>query len=215
MSLTAEIATIVGALIAIITYLFKAPHWSVTKEAALKSLTAILLGLGSGLGVLILGSIVSNNGTVASGHPSSRPSSTASTSNPPSASSAPKPIPLEFWKLSNGQSVAHYQEVTLTGTVPSGRHLWIFVYSSGVYYVQGRPIPQPPDFWSLAGVTFGSNAAGDINAPYTIYAVIADQQANGAIDELLKKTKGNTGTSVVPGDGGAQKVAHVTVIRTH
>jgi hypothetical protein len=218
-----EIATIIGAIVAIISFLFKPPHWTLKKDVAIKSAIAILVGLGSGLVVLIAGSIITDHGKTPPTHVSSsasNPSSasnspTVRASNSPTASAKPEIASLVFQNLSDGQDVGHYETVTLSGTIPNGEHLWIFVYSSGLYYVQGRAQPQPPNFWSLIGVTFGSTATGDVNAPYTIYAVVADQQADGKISELLKRTKGNTGTSMIPGDGGAKKVRHVTVIRNH
>jgi hypothetical protein len=98
--------------------------------------------------------------------------------------------------------------------VPSGKYLWIFVYSAGDYYVQGAPTSLPANNWYLSGVTLGSNATGDINAPYEIYAVLADAQANSIIKDDLNRTGGNTGTPAIPGADGVQKAANITVIRT-
>ena len=123
--------------------------------------------------------------------------------------------PIKFKIPREGASVGREVGVTLTGTVPKGRYLWIFVFSSGAYYAEGKPGPLPPDYWFLAGVTLGGSGAGDINAPYTIYAVIADAQANAKITKAFDRNNGNTGTRAIPGGAGAKKVTHVTVVRTH
>jgi hypothetical protein len=124
-------------------------------------------------------------------------------------------MPLTFHGIHNGELVGQTIQLTLTGTVPGGEYLWIFVYSQGDYYVEGTPAPMPSNYWFLPGVTLGTNSADDINAPYAIYAVLANRQANAAIKEDLKITGGNTGTPTIPGGGGAQTVANLTVLRNH
>jgi hypothetical protein len=122
-------------------------------------------------------------------------------------------VSLKFYKPHKGEELGRQITVELTGAVPRGEQLWIFVYSSHGYYVQDPPSWQPP-FWFSSDVNLGSTDAGDINALYTIYAVLANSQANSAIQQDLNRTGGNTGTPVIPGGSGAKKVAYVTVTRT-
>jgi hypothetical protein len=189
---------------------------------------AVALGLVVGLTVFALATVIgtgrgsapsigaSRGSAPSSGNPTPADSNNVSASTAPTESSSPSPVPLKFDYLYNGESVGQNVQVTLTGTVPSGEYLWIFVHDSTGYYVQGAPTSLSDNYWHLTdGVTLGSNTADAIDAPYTIYAVLADPQANSAIKEDYNRTGGNTGTSAIPGDGGAQEVASVTVIRTH
>lgn len=137
-------------------------------------------------------------------------SSVAPTIIPTSAQPA---VPINFIEPRKGESLGQQISVELTGTVPSGEHLWIFVYSSGEYYVQSAPDWQPP-YW-VSSVYLGANGPADVNALYTIYAVLADTQANVAIQSDIDTTGGNTGTLSVPGGNGAKKVGYITVNRSH
>lgn len=228
MSVIALACGVVSALVAIINFLFRPPSWPVklTKDGTLKVVNALALGAGVGLLVFFGISFAINHGSIASGsnadpaRSSTAPTSSASpgavsTNASPATGSEPKITPLRFEDLRSNESVGPQINVTLTGSVPSGEHLWIFVYTSGLYYVQSTPTFQPPDYWYLEDVDLGGSAAGDINAPYTIYAVLADPQANSAINALLIRTKSNIGASVIPDDAGVQRIAEVTVIRTH
>jgi hypothetical protein len=181
--------------------------------------------VGAVLGALIVGvlGIVGATMAVGSNHGSlpTTPASTRSVNHStlelrtasPTPTSPSKTIPLTFQNLRAGESVGPQINVILTGMVPSGNHLWIFIYSSGLYYVQSPPILQPPDYWSLAGVDLGGSQ--DAGQAYTICVVLANAQANGAIAKDLARTKSNTGTNVIPGNDGAKKIAQLTVIRTH
>jgi hypothetical protein len=91
----------------------------------------------------------------------------------------------------------------------------VFVFSSNQYYVQGTPNPTPPNGWFLPGVNLGSTTdPDDRNAPYAIYAVVADSAANADIQRLYDETNGETGIPDIPGGAGADKVANITVTRT-
>ena len=114
-----------------------------------------------------------------------------------------------------GQSVGRDVRVTGTGTAPPDQYLWIFVYTSDErkYYAAGSVDTSVPDYWSLGGVILGGSVKEDRNkTPYTIYAVLADSQANTNIEKI-----NGTGIGVhqIPGGADAQKVAHVTPLRTH
>lgn len=149
------------------------------------------------------------------GHSSiASPGGHGSIASPSTSPTGPPIAPIRFGKPHPGQREGHLLNVELTGTVPGGEQLWIFVYSTRKYYVQGMPSWQPP-VWFLPGVTLGSGAAGDIRAPYTIYAVLASSQADRVIQADYNRTGGNTGTSVIPGGSGAKIVSHITVKRTH
>lgn len=215
------IAAVIGAFIAVFTWLFAPPALAISKTAVRKLSTAAVLGVGVAIGAFfLLSEVFTNSGSASAGSsPTPTLSTTISSQSTPTPTPIPSPQPTEplrFYRLSNGQSVGRHLQVTLTGTVPSGDHLWIFVYSAPLYYVQGEATPQPPDFWYLpGGATFGLNAAGDRRVPYTIYAVVANAQANKAIARDFHKTGGNTGTRAIPGDGGAHKGPLITVFRSH
>jgi hypothetical protein len=174
-----------------------------------KAVLSLSLGAIAGLGLYVLISANSHaNGTVSA---STRPVAHASSS--PLSTHTPAPTsPIKFQTPKAGTPVGREISVTLIGTQPTGSHLWIFVYSSGDYYVQGAPTPYPSDTWFLSGITLGGDASTDVNAPYTIYAVMADSRANATIEKVLNA--GGTGESRIPGGAGAREVAQVTVIRT-
>jgi hypothetical protein len=196
-------------------FFFKPPQRQVAKATIIKFGQALLLGASTGVIVFFLISVVINRGAVASGN---KGSSTSPSVGSPTASPTPshqKTMPLRFKNPKAGKSAGPQVNVILTGTVPSSDHLWIFILTGGLYYVQSPPTPAPPDYWTLADVNLGSSSAGDVNQTYTICAVLADAQANSAIKKDLARTKSNTGTHAIPGHDGARKVAQVTVIRTH
>lgn len=74
------------------------------------------------------------------------------------------------------------------------------VHHAGNYYVQGTPSLQVPEIWSLSTVNLGSSLNSDINSWYTIYAVLANLQANSLIQkEYNSEYDVNYGMSVIPG----------------
>ena len=112
--------------------------------------------------------------------PNAKVTATATSSLP---MSAPTSVPLTFDRPANSQSEGKVVSVTLSGTVPRDEHLWIFVHQAGNYYVQGTPGVQAPGIWSLSTVNLGSSLKGDVNSWYTIYAVLANPQANNLIQK--------------------------------
>jgi hypothetical protein len=207
------IAAVAGALAAVLAYLKVEPKWpkvlKFRKESVVKGLNAITLGVIVGVIVgvaiyFVLSRINSSAATVSGPSPTVSPAS-----SPPSSRN---PAPLRFVYPHNNASLGRVLTVSLTGAVPSDRHLWIFVRASGVYYVQGTP-KRHDAYWSVVGVNLGSSAPSSAHRPYTIVAVLADSQANGKIRELLGRTHGNTGTRTIPGNGGAHVVSQITVFR--
>jgi len=170
-----------------------------------------------GGGLALVAAIATPILTIELGNNSRTPRSSSSPSSTPSTTSGlgkQSAVPLKLQKPDQGEKLGRHITVELTGTVPRGEHLWIFVYSSRAYYVQDPPSWQPP-YWVSPDVNLGSGNALDINALYTIYAVLANSQANTAIQADLNTTGGNTGTSLIPGRRGIKQVAYVTVKRAH
>lgn len=148
-----------------------------------------------------------------------RLASAASTAAPPLPSSttldetairftSPKP------NRANPPRVGQRVSVIGTGKVPEGKHLWIFVYTADqkLYYTSGEATVFP-DSWNFSGVVLGGKAPGDVNALYTIYAVLTDSKAHTTIETAFKKDQGNIGTGEVPGGSGSEKIAYLTVKR--
>lgn len=148
-----------------------------------------------------------------------RLASAAATAAPPLPSSttlndtaikftSPKP------NSANPPRVGRKVSVIGTGKVPEGKHLWIFVYTADqkLYYTSGEATVFP-DSWNFSGAVLGGNAPGDVNALYTIYAVLADSNAHTTIETAFKKNQGTVGTREVPGESGSEKVAYLTVKR--
>jgi hypothetical protein len=105
-------------------------------------------------------------------------------------------------------------KVTLTGTVPPGKSLWVFVCHLKDCYVQGAPSEEAPNVWYLPTVNLGGNFTSSINSWYTVRAVLADSRANRIIHAKYKSTDyGNYGLSQIPGGSGAKTVAQVTLYR--
>lgn len=124
--------------------------------------------------------------------------------------------PLNFNKPPNWEKEGKVISVTLTGTVPRGEHLWIFVHHAGNYYVQAPLTSEGPDLWSSSTVNLGSSQASDINSWYTIYAVLANSQANKRIQaEYNNSHELNYGMPTIPGGSGAKKAAYITLYRNH
>jgi hypothetical protein len=214
------ISSIVGAGVAVIALLIEhtprwRPHWALLGRVLLAAGIGIVVGFGLYFGL----SAISSGRTIAKppGKPTSIP--TASRNNTSTKTSTPAPsetlMPISFISPHPDQHVGQEVTVLLKGDVPKDRHLWIFVYSSRQFYVEGAPDPEPPNYWSLAGVTFGANTPDDINAPYTIYAVLANTKANAAIKRQFDQTNGDIGTSTIPGVATVKGLPYVTVIRTH
>jgi hypothetical protein len=175
----------------------------------------IVAGLAVAAIVAILG-IASHHLVSSSRDPVSTPTrSVPSTPQPITAEpSTPMQEPIRFLNLNEDEKIgALIQPLMVTGTMPSGERAWVFVRSSGAYYIQGTLKSKSPDFWTLPSVSLGS-AAGPIDAPYTISVVLANSQGNRTIGSDYSKTgDGNTGISAIP--DGAKVICSVTVIRTH
>jgi hypothetical protein len=157
----------------------------------------------------------STSGDKVAGQHSSVPQPTASAS-PTRLAQASNKAQLAFYKLYKLENVGKVVKTTLTGTVPSGEHLWLFVCHLKDCYVQGTPWLTRSHRWYLPTVNLGSASPSDINSRYTIRAVLADSRANRAIQAAYKRTGyGNYGLSKIPGGTGARAVAHVTLYRDH
>jgi hypothetical protein len=170
------------------------------------ALIGVLITAAVGVANLLIGNHSQGAQQSASGRSSVTPIATVT-----SQSSA---APLRFYNLSDGQHEGLVVKVTLTGTVPRGKYLWIFVRHLGVYYVQGKPTQQGSNIWYLPTVNLGSSSASDANSWYTIYAVLANLQANTAIQADFRSTaRGNSGTPTIPGGSEAKLVTQVTVYR--
>jgi len=152
---------------------------------------------------------------------SSPPGASANISSTAVASASPvvtksAPAPLSFNKPSNWEAEGKVVSVSLTGTVPHGEHLWIFVRHAGNYYVQGLATSPGPNLWSLSSVNLGSGQTIDINSWYTIYAVLANSKANKRIQaEYNNPHDINYGMSTIPGGSGAEKATYINLYRNH
>lgn len=132
-----------------------------------------------------------------------------------SANTASTSTRLTFDSLPDWKSEGKVVPVSLTGTIPVGTFLWIFVYHAGLYYIQGAPMPDGPNFWQLATVNLGSRS-GDLGVWFTIYAVQANSQANKLIqDEYNNMNNRNYGLAAMPGGSGAKKIAYMYACRSH
>ena len=218
----AAIASIVAAVTSVITLVIEHrpgwhPNWTRLRKILLAAGFGVVVGGAVGVG-LYFGLSNVNQGSTNAG-PSSNPTKTptSGSSSTSAGTSTPSPsralTPITFKVPHPGQQEGKVITVLLKGDVPNGRHLWIFVKSSGMYYVQGTPTPEPPNYWSLAGVNLGDNHQSDINMPYTIYAIEANAKANSAIERDFHRTHGNTGTSTIPGGVTVKGAPNVTVIR--
>jgi len=149
-------------------------------------------------------------------HPVSTPERNVSSTPQPTAADPSTPIrePIKFFNLIEDEKVgALIQPLMVTGTMPSGKRAWVFVRSSGSYYIQGALKSKSPDFWTLPSVSLGS-AAGPIDAPYTISVILANSQVDRAIgSDYIKTSDGNSGVPAIP--DGAKVICSITVIRTH
>lgn len=150
--------------------------------------------------------------TTASPSASREPS--PSSSAPPTILPTTLPATLSTSSLSfsapprDGESEGRVISVKLTGTIPHGEHLWIFVYHADLYY------PQGPGNSLTFTVILGSSLQGDIGSSYTIYAVLVNSQTNSVIQKNLTQW-GNYGTAVIPGGSASKKVARRVVFRSH
>jgi hypothetical protein len=133
-----------------------------------------------------------------------------------STTSTNSTVPLSFAEPHDNDKEGLVVKVTLFGTVPSGKYLWIFVCHLGNCYDQGKPTSEAPNIWVLDSVNLGSNLPSDVGHWYEIYAVLANSQANGTIKAKFKSTDyGNYGTRTIPGGSGAKKVAQISLYRSH
>lgn len=156
-----------------------------------------------------------NHSSGSSSNSSPGVSSTVAASASPSIGTSSSNM-LTFNKPSNWEAEGKVVSVTLTGTVPRGEHLWIFVHHAGNYYVQGPPTYQGTNLWSLSAVNLGSSLRSDLQSWYTIYAVLANSQANKAIQaEYRNPNEVNFGMSRIPGGSGVKKAASIKLFRTH
>jgi hypothetical protein len=213
-----------GAAVALASFLFKRPQWTIKATTLYRLLGRLSLGVAVGFAVYFGIGAFTDQGTSHAVVPPSAagPHSSTSTSTSPlppvAPSTAPtKETPASVLTFETPRKNAHVDQVLsvkLTGSVPAGKHLWIVVNSSGQYYIQGTPDYQLSNVWFLPGVTLGSDAPGDANAPYTIEAVVADSSGDVAMRRALKATGGgNSGLSALP--RGARIATYVPVTRNH
>jgi hypothetical protein len=176
-------------------------------------MAAILGAVVAGVFGVIVALISRSSGSSPDAPPNANSTTVASSSPVVNKSES---LPLTFNALSHPESEGKVVPVTLSGTVPGGEHLWIFVHHAGRYYVQGTPASQGPNLWYLPAVNLGSTLKSDRNSWYTIYAVQANPQANSAIKaEYNNINEVNYGLTVIPGGSGAKKVAYINVYRSH
>jgi hypothetical protein len=71
--------------------------------------------------------------------------------------------------------------VSGSGDIPSGRHLWAFVYGSVVnrYYPQAEVGPQNKNSWTIPGVNIGVSTEN--SGKYTVYVLLTDDPTNTQI----------------------------------
>jgi hypothetical protein len=142
--------------------------------------------------------------------------SSGTTSTPHTRPSAHSVVPLSFYEPHDMAQEGLVVGVTLRGTIPPSEHLWVFVCHLGYCYPQGAPTQVTANIWSLSTVNLGSNLASDENSWYTVYAVLANSQANRVILAEFKSTDyGNSGMRKIPGGSGAKEVAHIILYRNH
>jgi len=118
------------------------------------------------------------------------PATGASSASSTTETTGTKPSPLKFTGPTPNERVGKNPLVTLNGDVPEGRRLWIFVRSGQELFVQG-PAEETLQGWSFDGVTLGGDTKADIGLPYTIMAVLADNQADAKLLDLADKTAGD------------------------
>jgi hypothetical protein len=206
-------ATLLGALVAFLTWMFKSPQQTLTLATVRKG---VAVAVGFGLSVWVVASLITGQpGSTIKPGPGASPSVASNTTVPaPAASStATDAARLQFISPRQGQEVGKVLPVTLKGPVPDDEQLWIVVQSSGKYFLQGKPDRQGADTWFLQGVNLGSNDSSD-NGPYTILAVMASQENDVKLQQEFDATRGETGINGVPGGIGADPPS-VTVKRTH
>lgn len=223
----------IGALIALIAFLFKPPSLTPSRRNVLIAIGLTICAFGSICVVVYFAVPDRTDASTPTSDPIapttialpnvppyttsstgvtpsvSGPQSTLSDAPPPGTGTSPESVPLGFTSPSQGERLPpRGNTVTLSGSVPSGKHLWIFVYSSGEYFVQGAPQPTGTGNWLLDGVSLGSTTDPlDAKLSYAIYAVLADQQADQEIAQLLATTHGNTGVTDVPGGLGDSPIS--------
>ena len=80
-----------------------------------------------------------------------------------------------------------------TGDVPSGRHLWIFVYSSGIYYPQDNSLDSStPSPWAIPGVIIGSTDQREEGQEFRLYALLVDDSTHARIQSSSNGFDENT-----------------------
>jgi hypothetical protein len=199
------VVTFDGAMISLFAFLFQSPRLSVTARNVLKFMIFSLF-VSAAVFMTVLWFAPEGKSSVV----------TDTTTGPrPPVSTQAADQAIQFLDPREGGRLEHHLNVTLSGTVPAGQHLWILVYSLGDYYVQGTPEPSSSNEWFLAGVTLGTDTdSNSVGAPYILYAVLADDQAEAALGQALNETHGETGFPQIPGGTGAIPVAKITVVRT-
>ena len=222
------VAALIGAIVAVLTFLrVRPPAWASMWASIKKALMAGGLGLGIGVATWFVLSFIGN--TVFADDTSPPPSSTHATNTttsliPTSSNTVSSTVvsqtvqPIKFRYPKEGQAVGRVVNTYGTGTVPNGKHLWIFEYAPDVklFYTAGEAsVDRSTNYWSRGGVTFGGNVPGDINVPYAIYALVVDSQLSAKIEATFKQDNGEKGTPTLPGRADPAKVPHVTVLRTH
>jgi hypothetical protein len=175
---------------------------------------AVLTAVVTAFAAIVVALINHSSGAPSSTSPGGVNSAVAASTSP--ASSRPIPSLLNFNEPPNWEAEGEVVSVTLTGTVPRGEHLWLFVHHAGTYYVQGSPTSQGPNLWSLPAVNLGSSLKSDLESWYTIYAVLANSQANKEIQvEYGNPDEVNYGMSTIPGGSGVKKAAYINLFRNH
>jgi hypothetical protein len=106
-------------------------------------------------------------------------------SSQPSKSVAPERIKISYPPRSpSPYPVSRIVTVQGDGDIPSGHHLWIFVYGTGsaMYYPQDNPVDAvvPPP-WHVPGVIVGSVSNKEIGHDFMIYALVVDDSVHARI----------------------------------
>jgi hypothetical protein len=168
------------------------------------------IGAVGAIAAVVVAFVMSNHSPTSPQPGPSHTPTTSITTDPPTSSV----IPLSFYEPHDRDKEGLVVRVTLTGTVPPGEHLWIFVCHHGDCYAQGMPTQEASNIWSLGTVNLGSDLPNDIKSWYDVYAVLADSQANRAIQAKFKSTDyGNNGMSAIPGGSEAKKIAQISLYR--
>jgi hypothetical protein len=109
-----------------------------------------------------------------------------------------------------GERVRRFIQISGRGSVPPNRHLWAFVYNQqDLYWPWGKP-RLSLDQWRVTKVMLGEEYPEDL-APYTVCAVVANDQANTTIEANWNRPGGAQGMSRLP--PWADVVDQVTVVR--